>query len=278
MMAYASVKVAAQGLVESAGLGRSHMETNVTFLKKLLDRKRFRYQYKGDNFAVKNRNLSFFDETKFADAYEWSANYQFEGKTSPWVAMDLRWRAHICAWAAFQAKHLEGDFVECGVDTAVLSGAVVRFLDFQNLDRQFYLFDTYAGIPAVSGMTDEEKDIREFMNDRFYTDSYGFVADKMKSFKNVQLVKGLLPETLEILGDRKISYLCVDLNNAPSEKSVMERLWDNLVPGAITVIDDYAHKGHETQYEMWNAFAARHDLMIAALPTGQGLLIKGKRS
>ena len=252
------------------------MEASLNFLKKLLDRKRFRYQYKGDNFAVKNRNLEFFENATFDAAYQWSANYQFQGQKSPWIATDLRWRAHICAWAAVQAKSLEGDYVECGVDTAVLSGTVIKLLDFQKLDRNFYLFDTYAGIPAVSGMTAHEKGIREFMNDRYYTDCFDFVADKMKDYKNVQLVKGLLPETLDILGDRKIAYLCVDLNNAPSEKAVMERLWDNLAPGAITVIDDYAHKGHEAQYDMWNEFAARHGLMVAALPTSQGLLIKAR--
>lgn len=254
--------------------GRSHVETSVNFLTKLLDRKRFRYQYKGDNFAVKNRNLEFFENPKFDDAYQWSANYQFMGQRSPWITTDLRWRAHICAWAAMQAKSLEGDFVECGVDTAVLSGCVIKLLEFQKLDRNFYLFDTYSGIPDVSGMTHHEKGIREFMNEKFYTDCFDFVADKMKDYKNVHLVKGLLPDTLDMLGDRKISYLCVDLNNAPSERAVMERLWGNLVPGAITVIDDYAHKGHEAQYDMWNEFAARHGVMIAALPTSQGLLIK----
>ena len=57
----------------------------------------------------------------------------------------------------------------------------------------------------------------------------------------------------------------------------MDRLWPQLSVGAIIIIDDYGFVGHDAQYAMWNAFAAERDLMIATLPTGQGLLIKAER-
>ena len=87
-------------------------------------------------------------------------------------------------------------------------------------------------------------------------------------------VASLLPDTLDAVAGRKIAYLSVDLNNAPAESGVIERLWPQLSSGAIVVIDDYAFSGHDAQYSMWNAFAAKRGLMVATLPTGQGLLIK----
>jgi hypothetical protein len=234
----------------------------------------FRGDYIGDNFATKNKTLGFMHEPRFAAAYQWSAHTAYLGKEPPWASTDLRWRAHICVWVAKRALKLEGDFAECGVDTAVTSGTIVKYLDFGRLDRSFFLFDTFSGIPDVEGMTESEKDARRLLNDKFYFNSFGFVAAKMAEYRNVRLVQGVLPDTLDALAGRKISYLSIDLNNAVSEKSVMERLWPQLTPGAIVVIDDYAFGGHDPQYAMWNAFAAERDLMIATLPTGQGLLIK----
>lgn len=66
----------------------------------------------------------------------------------------------------------------------------------------------------------------------------------------------------------------MDLNNAPSEKAVIEKLWDQLVPGAIVVLDDYAFGGFDPQYHMWNVFAQSKGITVASLPTGQGLLIR----
>ena len=48
---------------------------------------------------------------------------------------DNRWIVHVALWAATQAARLLGDFVECGVDTGVLSAAICDWVDFNALDR-----------------------------------------------------------------------------------------------------------------------------------------------
>lgn len=170
--------------------------------------------------------------------------------------------------------HLKGDFVECGVDTGVLAGTVAKFFDFANLDREYFLFDTFEGIPEVKGMTDSEKEMRVKYNAKRYFSSFDFVNEKFKAFPNVKAVQGILPDTLERIKGRKIAYLSVDLNNAPSEKAVIETLWPQLTDGAAVIIDDYAFAGHTDQYKIWNDFASSQKRMIATLPTGQGILLK----
>lgn len=237
----------------------------------------FPAQFYGDGLAVQDRNLTFLDEPRFAEAYAWSMAFLHEGRASTWhsYGIDLRWRAHICVWAAAQALTLEGDFLECGVDTAIMTGVIVRFLEFgARTDRKFFLFDTFAGIPEVNGLTPGERAMASEMNAKYYFDSYNFVQAKMAAYPNVILIRGVLPDTLREISTRKIAYLAVDLNNAASEESVILALWDQLVPGAIVVIDDYGFRRHEAQYAMWNRFALERGLMIAALPTGQGLLVK----
>ena len=240
--------------------------------------KKFRgefYSYSADGFATKNKNLGFMNDSRFAEAYEWSAKTAYHGKQSSWAGYDLRWRAHICVWAATQALKIEGDFVECGVDTGFTSGTILKYLGFASIPRTFFLFDTFNGIPFHPQMTEKEQALREYANSKHYFDFLDFMRAKTASFPNVELVRGVLPGTLDAIEERRVAYLSVDLNNAPAESGVIERIWPQLSPGAVIVIDDYAFDGHEAQYAMWNSFAKKHDLMIATLPTGQGLLIKG---
>ena len=132
----------------------------MSFIGRLIHGKDRRYDYHGAGFATKGKNLGFMDDPKFIDAYNWSIFYEYGGLSSVWKVRDLRWRVHTCIWAAKQAMHIDGDFVECGVDTAMWSGAVVRYLNFQDIKREFFLFDTYEGIPEVEGMTESEQHIR----------------------------------------------------------------------------------------------------------------------
>ena len=69
----------------------------------------------------------------------------------------------VCCWAAQHGTRLPGDFVECGVNTGILSLAVCKYVGFNDLDKSFYLFDTFAGIP-VAQMSEDEKSDRLISN------------------------------------------------------------------------------------------------------------------
>src|ERR1700730_8700542 len=56
------------------------------------------------------------------------------------------WRIHIGPWVAQTASRLEGDFVWWGVNRGFLSSAIMDYLDWNLLDRDFYLLDTFAGL------------------------------------------------------------------------------------------------------------------------------------
>ena len=76
----------------------------------------------------------------FADSYN-------AGKaTNSWSGLDLRWRAYILCWLARRAVDIEGDFVECGVNKGGLALTVMEFIEFSNLDKVFYLLDTFCGL------------------------------------------------------------------------------------------------------------------------------------
>src|SRR5271167_426244 len=77
---------------------------------------------------------------------KFTAAYTAGKSTGSWEAMELRWRVFVACWAAGHAKLLPGDFVECGVNRGGISRAVMEYTDFSNIDKRFYLLDTYCGI------------------------------------------------------------------------------------------------------------------------------------
>lgn len=232
-------------------------------------------RYRADGFSVSNKNVGFLDDPAFNAAWLFAR----KGNREAWkdAVPDVRWRAHVACWAATNARHLEGDFVEGGVFTGLLSMTVLNYLAATSKTdcwkgRQFYLFDSFEGIDTVG----TEQSASLALNTTLYFDCFELAKRNFAAFPNAKLVRGMLPQSLDQVWSQleAIAYLSIDLNHAGAELATIERLWPRLVPGAVVVIDDYAFEGHDAQYAMWNSFAARHDLMVASLPTGQGLLIK----
>lgn len=229
-----------------------------------------KFEYIGDGFGVKGRSLDFLKDPKFIAAWEFTC----KGNDVSWPGgtPDVRWRAHIACWAAAHGLNLEGDFVECGVNTGLFSMTLCHYLDFDKIDKNLYLFDTYAGIP-LQGLSGAELAHVQGMNS-YYFDCFAIATENFKPYPNARLVKGMLPQSLADAPLGKIAYLSMDLNNSVAEKDVIEVLWPRLTPSAIVLIDDYAFVGHEQQKAMWDAFAHSQNRMVATLPTGQGLLIR----
>jgi hypothetical protein len=223
-----------------------------------------------DGLGVKGKNLSPILAPDFADAWQ----FAHDGNIEAWrgAVPDIRWRALTCCWAARHALTIEGDFVECGVNTGILSMTVCRNLQFEKIDRRFFLFDTFDGIPA-SGLKGAEKALADDINGRLYFDCFDMASRNFSAYPNAILVRGLLPESIGTAPER-IAYLSIDLNSETFERQTIDALWPRLTAGAVVVIDDYGFAAHEAQFHMWNAFAAEKGTAVLMMPTGQGLLLK----
>lgn len=189
---------------------------------------------------------------------------------------EIRFRAYIACWAARNGLALDGDFVECGVASGVLSRTICAYLDFQMVNKKFFLYDTFKGIP-VSSLTDaREIDVATRLNKSHYAEDFlPLVRQRFSGFPNVVPVPGMLPESLSGTAPDRIAYLSIDLNNAGAEMGVIDALWGRLVPGAIVLLDDYAY-GPEfaNQKTAWDAFALKKGIAVLTLPTGQGMIVR----
>jgi hypothetical protein len=226
--------------------------------------------YNQDGLATQH-NADFMRDPRFQEAYR-------VGMENGRPGTRIEWRVHVALWCATRALQLQGDFVECGVHTGILSGAVMTWLDFARAaHRKFYLFDTWAGIP-VEQMSEEEKRSGVADMNRKYQDGdavHAAVQRKFARWPNAVIVRGRVPESLSAMStSQRVAYLSIDMNVAAAEMAAIDALWPRLVPGALVLLDDYGWAPHANQKKAWDAWAARTGVMILALPTGQGLVIK----
>ncbi|WP_082408850.1 TylF/MycF/NovP-related O-methyltransferase [Verrucomicrobium spinosum] len=229
-----------------------------------------------DNLAVWAKHPAFMEDPQFLRAYHrgmQSGHHMARPRGSD-ADIHIEWRTHVVLWAARHGAGLAGDFVECGVNTGVYSLAICDFLDFNQLDKDFWLFDTFCGIPTEQ-MTDQEKaEGRAEMSAAYYSDCFEMVKNHFSPWPRARLVQGTIPDSLPRAPVRAVSFLSVDLNIALPERAAMEHFWPLLTPGAVVVLDDYGWGRHEEQRAAMDEFAARAGVPILCLPTGQGLLIK----
>lgn len=185
---------------------------------------------------------------------------------------DIQWRIHVITWFANSVKNLEGDFIDCGVNTGFCPLAVIRHTDFNTLKKTYFLFDTFYGM--------DPKYSSQYEMERHATLGYGkndFIYEEVKHrFKdyNVQIIKGAIPETLTIPVINKIAYLSIDMNSVVPEVEALNYFWDKIVQGGVIILDDYGYPGCEDQKEAHDKFAKSKNVEILSLPTCQGIIIK----
>lgn len=221
--------------------------------------------YSADGLITSN-NCDFIHEERFKSAYKRAE------ATNPWVDFNMPWRVYIVCFFANLVKELEGDFVECGVNTGAYSRAIIDYIDFDSLGKTFYLLDTYQGlVPEQITSREREAGIDVYLGN--YKDVYEQVKETFKPFKT-KVIKGAVPGTLAECDAEKVCYLSIDMNVVAPEIAAINFFWDKVVKGGIIILDDYGFPMHIEQKLAFDEFAKQKKVEILALPTGQGLIFK----
>jgi hypothetical protein len=213
-------------------------------------------------------NHDFLRDPRFVEAYR-------RGAIAEGYEPKYFWRSHVALWCASVALRLGGDFVECGVCRGMLSSSIMNYLDWNRIDRRFFLFDTFTGVDETQ-VTDEEirggslANLREMYKEDLYDNAVRNFAE----FKNVHIVRGSVPSSLQTVEIDDVAYLSIDMNNTTPEIAAADYFWPKLKPGAPILLDDYGFVRYETQKHAFDKWAAQRGVEILALPTGQGLIIK----
>jgi hypothetical protein len=88
----------------------------------------------------------------------------------------------------------------------------------------------------------------------------------------VNLVAGLLPDSIDTVDLRSISFLHLDLNYAPAEEEVLLKLWPRITDGGMVLFDDYGQT--DSQNETHNRLAKQLGVKILTTGSAQGIIVK----
>ncbi len=217
-------------------------------------------------------NCDFIREPRFRESYEMGK--ATDVNNSVLSGTEIYWRIHTLCWAASQAVHLEGDFVDCGVNTGIFARAVINYIDFNKTGKQYFLLDTFTGLDERYSSSDE---MNSALNTNYRRDQNTLYDRVVKTFEgfNVSIIKGAVPDTLSEVTAKKIAYLSVDMNCVMPEVAALDYFWDKLVPGGIIILDDYGYADYyREQKKAHDDFARSKNVEVFTLPTCQGMIIK----
>lgn len=231
--------------------------------------------YDADHLRVWHKSVDFLNDARFTSAYRRGMDSGHVIGRPPGSSEDIHieWRIHMCCWAAWHARRLPGDFVECGTNTGIMSLAICEYVDFNATGKDFYLFDTFAGIPEAQ-VSEQERALGRLDENTMYPDCWEIAQRNFAPFPRARLVRGTVPDSLATVEIGPVAYLSIDMNIAAPERAALEHFWPRLVTGAPVILDDYGWTPYREQKDSLDAFARAHGVEIATLPTGQGLLIK----
>jgi hypothetical protein len=230
----------------------------------------------GDRMLTIDKACAFMSDPTFRQSYEAvRGSHLYDAYDSPHT---IAWRLNTLVWAARCGLSHQGAFVECGVFKGDMAWVVATVLGKALHDRTFYLYDSFAGFsPAHSGPEDypDNPGFFDFAN-RIYKEAglYETVLAKFTGMPHVRVIRGFLPEALQIAMPERIAFLHIDLNSPAAEIGVLEVLFDRVVTGGVIVFDDYGWKIFHRQREAEDRFMADRGHTILELPTGQGLVVK----
>jgi hypothetical protein len=231
-------------------------------------------KFYNEDGLIANKNLSFLSQDFFKKGYDRAV------QATGGIDLQARWRFNIALCLAHTASKLEGDFVECGVARGFLSSGIMHSLNWNNLGKNFYLFDTFEGLD-INYLSDAEKkqfgnisEVNKLAAEDVYCKDFEAVRKNFSEWQRVQLIKGSVPETLNNVQVDKVAYLHIDMNCVFPEIKAIEHFWPKVLKGGIVLLDDYAFPGCEQQQEGWDKWATDNDVKICTLPTGQGLILK----
>lgn len=227
--------------------------------------------YHGGNLATWFQSVDFVSDARFRRAHDRA----LRDTGAPMLATGgMEWSIMMSLWFAKHASRLSGAFVECGVAMGVRSLAICDYLDFNSLEKDFYLFDTYCGIPE-SQMSPAERADRTAENATLYAeDFYEGTKARFSSYRRVKVIRGEVPTILDSVDTGSVAFLHLDMNIALPEVKALQRFWPKLSIGAPVLLDDYGWRAYRPQKEALDSFASEIGVEIIMLPTGQGLLLK----
>lgn len=122
--------------------------------------------------------------------------------------------------------------------------------------KRVLLFDTFEGLPEVSGND-------EHLKGKFSDTSVSEVSEFLKGFSNFAIYKGVFPDqNSEYASWERFSFVHLDVDIYPSVRDCLGFFYPRMVKGGIIVLDDHGATDCPGAKLAADEFAHRHNLTI----------------
>jgi len=187
----------------------------------------------------------------------------------PWTMVGWSGKVFVINAIEFlNDKQINGAIVECGVWKGGLSMLMMFVNQRSNIDRHFYLFDTFQGLPAPTDPKNGAKAESIFkLIDEGSNSTHRQVVKRTKTRSveegkwnygpidvvrnnvlfvgypsdHVHFVRGKVEVTLPLVQlPDQIALLRLDTDWYESTKAELDYMWERVAPGGVVIIDDWA--------------------------------------
>ncbi len=132
---------------------------------------------------------------------------------------------------ALETAKVPGVIAEVGV----FRGGSACLISAAKGEREFHLFDTFEGLPDVSGEHDPDFRAGTFKG------SLESVRLLLKDIPNISFHKGLFPGSASGLESLRFSFVHIDVDLYESTKSCLEWFYPRMAPGALLISHDFVN-------------------------------------
>jgi O-methyltransferase len=178
-------------------------------------------------------------------------------------------RCYMLISLARYARHLLGDFAECGVWNGGTALLLARILG-STAQKKLFLFDSFQGLPKVDG----EKD-RWFFEGQYAANSVESVKSLLLDFQTVVDIRcGWIPQSFVGLEERRYAFAHLDVDLYQSTLDCCAYFYPRLVSGGVLLFDEYAFAAAQGERDAVDEFFADKPESPITLPTGQAMILK----
>lgn len=172
----------------------------------------------------------------------------------------FRLRAYFLCMLAQQASKTRGDFVEIGISFGIANHIIYDFVDFPSLGKTCHYVDPFKGDDGHGAIkSNYNTDIRK-------------VREQYPAGSPIRFHEVFVPQALPLPGVEHISFAYLNTGAHEAESACLEWLYEQMSPGGIMVIDNYAvFHGYQ---DIYDPVIKAIGVEIFTLPTGQGVIYK----
>jgi O-methyltransferase len=176
-------------------------------------------------------------------------------------------RGYMLISLARYAKHLPGDFAECGVYRGGSALWLCRIL--QETGKTLYLFDSFEGLPKSHPTHDP------YFREGQMAATLTSVKERLSGFQHItEFRAGWLPDTFIGLESKQYAFAHIDVDLYQSTLDCCAYFYPRLTSGGILLFDEYGWpSAHGEKVAVDEYFADKPERPIPLI-TGQALMLK----